>query len=273
MNSTPPPPGPRPLPAWDLQVPDLPTPDPRTWGTAPDFAAMRVMVSGLVVPGHASMYVMSALETSRELIRYSYYRYEFATVAVTHCLFALEHVLAERLGSDAPLGELIGRAAEEGLVTAGLAAELDDCRLLRDGLGRGARSSAALTPTMAVARVRAVFDAVSLLLGPPPAEEAERGDRLARLWEEHKQARFPDGFGSATIEGVDLVILEVNMAGLLHTELTKGLDGDRIATLWACIAALDKAVPLIDEEYYAAYFARLRTMAGLTAARHVPAAT
>ncbi|WP_206310073.1 hypothetical protein [Streptomyces sp. A0592] len=152
MNSMPPAPGPLPLPAPDLQVPDLPTPDPRSWGTAPDFAAMRALTAGLVVPGNASMYVMSALETSRELIRYSYYRYEFATVAVAQSLFALEHVLAERLGSDGPLGELIGRAAEDGLFSAGLAADLDDCRLLRDGLTRGARSSAAVTPIRAVAR-------------------------------------------------------------------------------------------------------------------------
>ncbi|MEU6299104.1 hypothetical protein [Streptomyces erythrochromogenes] len=273
MNSLPPTPGPLPLPTWDLRVPDLPTPDPRAWGTAPDFAAMRALVAGLVVPGNASMYVMSALETSRELVRYSYYRYEFATVAVVHSLFALEHVLAERLRSKAPLGELIGRAAEEGLVTAGLAAELDDCRLLRDGLGRGARSSAALTPTGAVARVRAVFDAVSLLLGPPPAEEAEGGDRLARLWEEHRRAPYPDGFRGVAVEGVELILLDADTSVLVKLELTDRLDGDRTAALWACIAALDKAVPRIDEEYCAAYFRRLRTMAGLAAARHVPAAT
>ncbi|MFJ2598216.1 hypothetical protein [Streptomyces erythrochromogenes] len=75
-----------------------------------------------------------------------------------------------------------------------------------------------------------------------------------------------------SVEGVDLVLLDVDMAGLLHRELTKGLDGDRIATLWACLAALDKAVPRIDEEYCAAYFTRLRTLAGLAAARHIPAA-
>ncbi|MCX5588289.1 hypothetical protein OHA91_32100 [Streptomyces erythrochromogenes] len=273
MNSVPPTPDPLPLPAPDLQVPDLPTPDPRSWGTAADFAAMRALVAGLVVPGNASMYVMSALETSRELIRYSYYRYEFATVAVAHSLFALEHVLAERLGSDAPLGELIRKAAEEGLVTAGLAAELDHGRLLRDGLTRGARSSAALTAPMAVARVRAVFDAVSLLLGPPPTEEAERGDRLARLWEEHRRALFPDGFRGVSIEGVELILLDADTAILVEMELTEGMDSNRIAGLWACIAALDKAVPRIDEEYCAAYFARLRTLAGLAAARHIPAAT
>ncbi|MET9361265.1 hypothetical protein ABZX93_10155 [Streptomyces sp. NPDC006632] len=57
---------------------------------------MHALVTGLVLPGDASMYVMSTLETARELIRHSSYRYEFATVAVTDSLFALEHVLAER---------------------------------------------------------------------------------------------------------------------------------------------------------------------------------
>ncbi|WP_206310072.1 hypothetical protein [Streptomyces sp. A0592] len=71
---------------------------------------------------------------------------------------------------------------------------------------------------------------------------------------------------------MELILLDADVAGLLHTELTKGLDGHRTAVLWACIAALDKAVPLIDEEYCAAYFARLRTLAGLAAARHIPAA-
>lgn len=59
------------------------------------------------------MYVMSALETSRELIRHSSYRYEFATVAVTHSLLALEHVLAERLATNEPLHTLIERARRE----------------------------------------------------------------------------------------------------------------------------------------------------------------
>ncbi|MFI1285597.1 hypothetical protein ACH4U5_33410 [Streptomyces sp. NPDC020858] len=55
--------------------------------------------------------------------------------------------------------------------------------------------------------------------------------------------------------------------------MNRGLDDHGIAVLWACIAGLDKAVPLINEEYCAAYFARLRTMAGLAAERRIPAAT
>jgi hypothetical protein len=78
-------------------TPDQPVLDPRSHGIVLDYAGMHALVADLVLPGGASMQVMSALETSRELLRHSYYRYEFATVAVTHSLFALEQVLAERL--------------------------------------------------------------------------------------------------------------------------------------------------------------------------------
>ncbi|WP_239069463.1 MULTISPECIES: hypothetical protein [unclassified Streptomyces] len=119
---------------------------------------------------------MSVMETSRELIRHSYYRYEFATVAVTHSLFALEHVLAERLAVNRPLQDLIERATDAGLIPAELAAELDRSRLPRDKLTQGAATSAALGPAGAMDRVRAVFDAVSLLLRPPSAAEAKAAD-------------------------------------------------------------------------------------------------
>lgn len=62
----------------------LPVPDPRAHDVVLDYAGMHALVADLVLPGDASMYVMSAMETSRELIRHSYYRYEFATVAVMH---------------------------------------------------------------------------------------------------------------------------------------------------------------------------------------------
>lgn len=163
---------------------------------------MHALVADLVLPGGASMYVMSAMETSRELIRHSYYRYEFATVAVKHSLFALEHVLAERLATNEPLHDLIERAADAGLIAAALGAELDRSRLLGDKLVQGSKSSAALRPLGALAMVRAVFDAVSLLLHPPAAAQATAADvggarpesGLVRLWENHLRALFPDGF-------------------------------------------------------------------------------
>ena len=252
-------------------------PDPRSRDVALDLAGMDALVAGLVLPDGASPYVTSALETSRELIRHSWYRYEFATVAVTHSLFALEQVLAGRLAVEAPLPELIERAADAGLVGAGLAAELDFGRRLRDRLAQGAATSAALGPERAVTLVRAVFDAVALLLPPPPTAEASSGsvpeERLARLWKEHRSAPFPAGFRGVDIEGAELVLLDADVAGLVRRELDGGLDGTGIAVLWACIADLDKAVPLIDETYCSAYFTRLRTMAGLAAARHLPTAS
>ncbi|MFF4083504.1 hypothetical protein ACFYZN_29485 [Streptomyces sp. NPDC001777] len=258
-----------------------PVRDPRARDLVLDYADMHALVADLVLPGDASMYVMSAMETSRELIRHSYYRYEFATVAVTHSLFALEHVLAERLATNEPLHSLIERATDAGLITVGLAAELDRSRLLRDKLAQGAESSAALRPIRAVAMVRAVFDAVSLLLCPPSTAEATAADvggaqpedGLARLWEDHLRALFPDGFRGVDFEGVDLVLLDADVAGLVQRELNGGLDDSGIAYLWGCITDLDKIVPLINEEYCASYFTKLRMMAQAAAAPHIPTAT
>ncbi|WP_330301862.1 MULTISPECIES: hypothetical protein [unclassified Streptomyces] len=75
-----------------------------------------------------------------------------ATVAVTHSLFALEHVLAERLAVNKPLRDLIERAADARLIAVELAAELDRSRLLRDKLMQGAVISAALSPAGATER-------------------------------------------------------------------------------------------------------------------------
>ncbi|WP_235502711.1 MULTISPECIES: hypothetical protein [unclassified Kitasatospora] len=96
MNTLPQLPGPLPLPVQDPRARDL----------VLDYADMHALVADLALPAGASMHVMSAMETSRELIRHSFYRYEFATVAVTHSLFALEHVLAERLAINEPLQNL-----------------------------------------------------------------------------------------------------------------------------------------------------------------------
>ncbi|WP_244315504.1 hypothetical protein [Streptomyces albidochromogenes] len=271
MNTLPPPPDPL-LP---------PVRDPRARDLVAEYADMHALVADLVLPGDASMYVMSAMETSRELIRHSYYRYEFATAAVTHSLFALEHVLAERLAAKEPLHVLIERATHAGLITAGLAAELNRGRLLRDKLAQGAKSSAALHPLRAVAMVRAVFDAVSLLLRPPSTAEstaagvggAQPDGGLARLWEDHLHSLFPDSFRGVDFDGVDLILLDADVAGLIQRELKGELDDSGIASLWGCITNLDKIVPLINEEYCARYFMKLRTMAQVAAAPYIPTAT
>ncbi|MFB7338278.1 hypothetical protein ACFC00_42825 [Streptomyces adustus] len=258
-----------------------PLPDPRSRDVVLDYSGMHGLVAGLVLPGAASMPVKSALETSRELIRHSYYRYEFATVAVTHALYALEQVLAERLASGESLEGLIGRAAAEGLVDAGTAAGLERCRALRDRLARGAVTSGAVTPEGALIMVRTLFDTVDLLLRPSATAQpapgdtggAHHDDRLSVLWEAHLRAPFPESFRGVDLDGVDLVLLDADVAGLVLRELGGTLDGHWIAVLWARIAELGKVVPLIEEEYCVSYFTGLAELARLAAARHLPAAT
>ncbi|MFD8784594.1 hypothetical protein [Kitasatospora sp. NPDC059599] len=265
---------------------DTPVPDVRVRTVVPGYAGMHPLVADLVLPEGASMSVMSALETSRELIRHSYYRYEFATVAVTHALSAVEQVLAERLADDnAPLDELVRRAAAAGLVSAYLAGELERGLRLRERIARGAATSAAVNPLRAVDLVRAVFDTVAAVLGPAAAEADGPGgpgdpgdargpqERLVRLWEEHRAAAFPASFRGVDIDGADLVLLDAALSALVLRELEGGLDGEGVADLRARVADLRAVVPLLDEEYCAAYFTRLRTLADLVADRHLPPAT
>ncbi|MFC8720887.1 hypothetical protein [Kitasatospora sp. NPDC057198] len=167
MDTPPTLPAPLPFPAplpW-------PVPDPRAHHFVAHCSDMHGLVVDLVVPERAPVYVASVLETSRELIRHSYYRYEFTTVAVTHALFGLERALAERLAVKKPFQKLIEQAAKDGLITAGLADRLGAGRLLRNKLAHGDLTGSALTPVLAVSMASAAFDTVALLY-PSPAAEA-----------------------------------------------------------------------------------------------------
>ncbi|MFG1811570.1 hypothetical protein [Streptomyces sp. NPDC049040] len=95
---------------------------------------------------------------------------------------------------------------------------------------------------------------------------------LARLWKDHVRAPFPAGFRGVDVGGVDLILLDADVAGLVQGELSGGLDHGGVASLWRCIADLDTILPLIDEEYGAAYFTKLRTMARIAASPHLPTA-
>ncbi|MFF2194131.1 hypothetical protein [Streptomyces sp. NPDC058157] len=77
---------------------------------------------------------------------------------------------------------------------------------------------------------------------------------------------------SMYVMGAELILLDADTAGLVLAELNGGLDDRGVATLWSCIADFDKVIPLINSEYCASYFARLRTTARLAAARYTPAA-
>ncbi|MCM1977051.1 MULTISPECIES: hypothetical protein [Streptomyces] len=97
-------------------------------------------------------------------------------------------------------------------------------------------------------------------------------DRLCSLWEAHRRAPFPGGFRGVDVAGVELILLDSSVAGLVMQELRGGLGDDDVAILWACITDLDKVLPLIDDEYCRDYYARLRVLAELVAPRYTPSA-
>ncbi|MGA5097629.1 hypothetical protein ACPCAC_09715 [Streptomyces lavendulocolor] len=66
----------------------------------------------LVVPDGVPESAATVLRTARELLRQSYYCYEFSTVAVMHSLIEVEIVLRDRIpdAGKKPLHQLISRA-------------------------------------------------------------------------------------------------------------------------------------------------------------------
>ncbi|MFB8240606.1 hypothetical protein ACFC58_29110 [Kitasatospora purpeofusca] len=91
------------------------------------YSDMHARVADLVLPEHPPACVTSVLETCCELIRQSYYRYEFTTVAVAYSMFALERALAEHLGAKKTLQQLIERAAATRAAGTDLRGARDGC--------------------------------------------------------------------------------------------------------------------------------------------------
>ncbi|MFI6155484.1 hypothetical protein ACIBCA_22685 [Kitasatospora sp. NPDC051170] len=256
-----------------LVPPPPPPPDPRSGSLAFDYSGMRALVAGLVPPAEVSASVRSALETARELMVHAFYRYEFATVAVLHFLYGLERAFAEALGVEEPLDGLIARALASGLVAPELAGELDRGRRVRERIASGAVTGSDLPAGGALNLLRSVFEAVALVTGPrEEPRKATRVEQLEAHWDELRSVPFPPGFAGVEIAGVDLIMLDMNVAGLVHREMNGGLDDDHVAYLWRSIADLDTVVPLIGEGNCAAYFAQVRASAVLAVAPYVPPA-
>ncbi|WP_255306580.1 hypothetical protein [Streptomyces sp. Wb2n-11] len=80
---------------------------------------MHDLAWDLVVPDGVPE-AAAVLRTARELLRQSYYCYEFSTVAVMHSLIAVEVMLRDRIpGSGSkPLQKFIRQGADAGILTA-----------------------------------------------------------------------------------------------------------------------------------------------------------
>lgn len=109
----------------------FPVPDDRAHYFVGQYADMHDLVEDLVVPDGFPETAATVLRTARELLRQSYYCFEFSTVAVMHSLIAVEIVLRDRLpgAGNKTLQKLIKQGADTSVLTARQAEYLDyGCR-------------------------------------------------------------------------------------------------------------------------------------------------
>ncbi|AWN24917.1 hypothetical protein [Streptomyces sp. NEAU-S7GS2] len=97
------------------------------------------------------------------------------------------------------------------------------------------------------------------------SEESEY-EVVARLWQEHLDAKFPAGLRGAELDGSDLVMLDAAIAGCVTTWRSNGgvLDAKRLRILRDCISELDTVLPLLMDEKELHYYKRLHRLATIT---------
>ncbi|MGW7018677.1 hypothetical protein ACWGGS_04905 [Streptomyces decoyicus] len=97
---------------------------------------------------------------------------------------------------------------------------------------------------------------------------------VGKLWEEHLAAAFPTALRGAEAAGIDMVMLDADIAGCVLTWQNTGgyLDADRQRILRSRLSDLDRVLPLLVETNEIHYSQRLRLLAVLTS-EHGPAPT
>ena len=87
----------------------------------------------------------------------------------------------------------------------------------------------------------------------------------APLWDEHKQAEFPARLRGEDVAGVDMVMLDADVAGCVDTLMrSQGqLDSRRKDVLAKCLADLNRVLPLLDDDGERRYSERLQELAAL----------
>ena len=86
---------------------------------------------------------------------------------------------------------------------------------------------------------------------------------IEQLWREHKLAAFPQEYRGKDLNGVDLVMLDADVAGCVDTFLSRGnLNLFQTAMLGLCYRDLTYLIPMLSEEGKA-YYWRLERLAEL----------
>lgn len=142
-----------------------PLPDPRARHFADGFQGMHDLVRPLVIPARLPVNVRRQFETARELVRFSYYHYEFAAMAVYASIIVVEEALRERYPR-LRLAAMIDQAATDGLLTAEQAERLHAGRQIRNRYSHGHTMHPAIPPTVAVGLVRVALEFAELCTSP-----------------------------------------------------------------------------------------------------------
>jgi hypothetical protein len=78
-----------------------------------------------------------------------------------------------------------------------------------------------------------------------PRDEPE----AQQLWADHVAIPFPDGLGGEEVAGIDLVLLDAEVAGCIQTWLSNDmrLDEPHRTYLVRCADDLDRVLPLLND--------------------------
>lgn len=139
--------------------------DERARHWADEFEDMDAIIKQLEVPASVPINTARAFDTARELIRFSYYHFEFAAVAVATSIIAIEAALRERYGGG-NLASLIRRGLEDGTINAEQADLLNTGRSIRNRYAHGETAHPALPIPFAVRMVSTSLDVIVSLSQP-----------------------------------------------------------------------------------------------------------
>ncbi|MEH0416124.1 hypothetical protein [Streptomyces sp. B21-083] len=116
----------------------------------------------------------TVLHTSRELLRHSYFCYEFSTVALLHALIAMEIVLRAKIPDSGtkPLHALIKQGKESGLLTERQTEFLHEGRKLRNRIAHGPRAHSVMPPRWGAGMLATSFTLISEVWAAQPTPPA-----------------------------------------------------------------------------------------------------
>ncbi|MFH8465995.1 hypothetical protein [Streptomyces sp. NPDC017991] len=151
----------------DMRELPWPVPDVRFRHWAGQFSDMHDLVRELVIPPGLPQAAESVMTTACELIRMSYYRFEFLMVGAATSIIAIETALTDRYGKGS-LASHLKKAREDGLLTDEQYGLLDGFgRPIRNKFAHGDLTHAALTPPLAVGIVRTSLTTLAELHARP----------------------------------------------------------------------------------------------------------